>query len=117
MIQLLPQLKILVACQPVDFRKGIDSLVALCENDLEQDPFSGTLFVFRNRTRTSLKLLAYDGQGFWLCTKRFSKGRLRWWPQHRDAPLQQLEAQQLAVLLYNGLPHQADFAQPWRKVG
>jgi|SRR5215467_14111590 len=117
MIQLPPQLKILIACQPVDFRKGIDSLVALCKNHLEQDPFSGTLFVFRNRSRTSIKLLVYDGQGFWLCLKRFSKGRLRWWPPSSQSSLHPLEAQQLAVLLYNGLPQQADFAQPWRKVG
>jgi len=117
MIQLLPQLKILLACQPVDFRKGIDSLVALCKSELEQDPFSGSLFVFRNRSRTSIKLLVYDGQGFWLCIKRFSQGRLRWWPQTIDAPIHPLQAQQLAVLLYNGLPHQADFAASWRKVG
>jgi len=116
MIQLLPHLKILLACHPVDFRKGIDSLIALCKNELDQDPFSGTLFVFRNRSRTSIKLLVYDGQGFWLCLKRFSQGRLRWWPDSADIPLQTLEAQQLAVLLYNGLPHQADFAQPWRKI-
>lgn len=63
MIQLVPQLKILLACQPVDFRKGIDSLVALCKGTLAQDPFTGTLFVFRNRPGTALKLLVYDGQG------------------------------------------------------
>jgi len=60
MIQLVPQLKILLAYQPVDFRKGIDSLVALCKGPLDQDPFSGTLFVFRNRSGTALKLLVYD---------------------------------------------------------
>lgn len=115
MIQLVPQLKILLAYQPVDFRKGIDSLVALCKGPLAQNPFSGTLFVFRNRAGTALKLLVYDGQGFWLCLKRFSQGRLHWWPQV-DRPLHQLEAQQLAVLLYNGLPEQAGFAPAWRKL-
>ncbi|MGH7811203.1 MAG: IS66 family insertion sequence element accessory protein TnpB [Candidatus Binatia bacterium] len=115
MIQLVPQLKILLAYEPVDFRKGIDSLVALCKGPLAQDPFSGTLFVFRNRSGTALKLLVYDGQGFWLCLKRFSQGRLHWWPQ-ADTPLHRLEAQQLAVLLYNGLPDQARFAAPWRQL-
>ena len=91
MIQLVPQLKILLACQPVDFRKGIDSLVALCKGALAQDPFTGTLFVFRNRSGTALKLLVYDGQGFWLCLKRFSQGRLHWWPQP-DTPLHSLGA-------------------------
>jgi transposase len=116
MIQLVPQLKILLAYQAVDFRKGIDSLVAVCKTQLEQDPFSGTLFVFRNRRGTALKLLVYDGQGFWLCMKRFSQGRLHWWPQRQDTPLHRLEAQQLSVLLYNGLPEQAGFAAAWRKI-
>lgn len=116
MIQLLPQLRILLACEPVDFRKGIDSLVALCKNQLQQDPDHGTLFVLRNRAGTALKLLVYNGQGFWLCLKRFSEGRLRWWPRSSETPLHALEAQQLQVLLYNGLPEQASFAANWRKL-
>lgn len=116
MIQLVPQLKILLAIEPVDFRKGIDSLVALCKTQLEQDPFGGTLLVFRNRAGTALKLLCYDGQGFWLCLKRFSQGRLQWWPRPHQSRLHPLEAQQLAVLLYNGLPEAASFAAPWRKL-
>jgi transposase len=114
MIQLLPQLRILLACQPVDFRCGIDSLAALCKRELAADPFSGTLFVFRNRRGTALKMLCYDGLGFWLVTRRFSQGRLRWWPLAQDAALHPLQAQQLAVLLYNGLPEQAQFAPAWR---
>lgn len=77
MIQLVPQLRILLACAPVDFRKGLDSLLALCKGPLKQDPFSGTLFVFRNRSGTALKLLVYDGTGYWLCLKRFSQGHLQ----------------------------------------
>lgn len=116
MIQLIPQLRILLACQPVDFRNGIDGLAALCKRVLEEDPFSGALFVFRNRRGTALKLLCYDGIGFWLVTRRISEGRIRWWPANSDTPLHTLEAQQLSVLLYNGLPDQAGFAQPWRKL-
>jgi hypothetical protein len=66
-IQVVPQLRILVAVEPVDFRKGIDSLACVCRLRFEIDPFLGTLFVFRNRAGTALKLLVYDGQGFWLC--------------------------------------------------
>lgn len=116
MIQLVPQLRILLACEPVDFRKGLDSLLALCKGPLAQDPFSGTLFVFRNRAGTALKLLVYDGTGYWLCLKRFSSGRIQWWPRASDTPLHPLEAQHLSVLLYNGLPKQAGFAAPWRKI-
>lgn len=117
MIQLVPQLRILVAVEPVDFRKGLDSLAALCKQSLDQDPFSGTLFVFRNRAGTSLKLLVHDGVGFWLCVRRFSQGKLVWWPTSAGEKLHPLAAQQLSVLLYHGHPERAHFAEPWRKLG
>ena len=60
MIQLIPQLRILLACQPVDFRCGIDGLAAICKRELAEDPFSGALFVFRNRRGTALKMLCKD---------------------------------------------------------
>jgi transposase len=116
MIQLVPQLRILLACKPIDFRNGIDGLAALCKRELAEDPFSGALFVFRNRRGTALKMLCYDGVGFYLFTRRFSQGRIRWWPEDQGAPLHQLQAQQLSVLLYNGLPDQAKFAPAWRKL-
>jgi len=116
MIQLIPQLRILLACQPIDFRNGIDGLASICKRVLEEDPFSGTLFVFRNRRGTALKLLCYDGVGFWLVTRRLSEGRIRWWPASSNTPLHSLEAKQLSVLLYNGLPEQAGFAPGWRKL-
>ena len=86
------------------------------KQELKENPFSGTLFVFCNRRGTALKLLCYDGLGFWLVTRRFSQGRLRWWPQTQAATLHTLEAQQLAVLLYNGLPEQAKLAPAWPKL-
>ena len=67
MIQLTPQMRILLAVEPADFRKGIDGLAQLCRQRLQDDPLSGALFVFANRRRKALKLLVYDGQGFWLC--------------------------------------------------
>ena len=73
MIQISPQTRVFVALQAVDFRKGIDGLAAVCRQLLSRDPMSGTLFLFRNKARTSLRILAYDGQGFWLCTKRLSQ--------------------------------------------
>ena len=80
LIQITPQMRILVAVESIDARKGIDSLAQLCREKLAADPFSGCLFIFRSRRGTAIKLLAYDGQGFWLATKRLSKGRFRWWP-------------------------------------
>ena len=72
MIQITPQMRILVAVEPADFRCGIDGLARLCRVALSSDPFSGAVFVFRNRRKTAVKLLVYDGQGFWLCYKRLS---------------------------------------------
>ena len=77
MLALSPSQRILLAVQPVDFRKGIDGLIGLCRQQLNENPLLGTLFVFTNRRRTALKLLIYDGQGFFLIMKRFSQGRLR----------------------------------------
>jgi transposase len=115
MIQLLPQLRILLAYQPVDFRKGIDGLIGLCRAQLNAEVYDGTLFVFRNRRGTALKIICFDGVGWWLFIRRFSQGRLQWWPQAQaDTLTCPLEAQQLQVLLYNGLPEQASFVSPWR---
>jgi transposase len=118
MIQITPQMRILVAVESVDFRKGIDSLAELCRQRLDADPFSGYLFVFRSRRATSIKVLVYDGQGFWLATKRLSKGRFRWWPQRTEGvqePARVLRAHQAQVLLAAGNPN-IDAAPVWRKV-
>ena len=66
LIQITPQMRVLVAIEPVDGRKGIDSLARLCQDKLFEDPFSGCVFVFRSRSGTAIRLLTYDGQGFWL---------------------------------------------------
>ena len=63
MIQITPQMRILLAVEPVDFRNGIDGLAGVCRKTLGCDPFSGWLFIFRNRRATALKILVYDGQG------------------------------------------------------
>jgi len=63
MIQITPQMRILVAVETVDFRKGIDGLAALCRQALASDPLSGALFVFCSRRRHAIKCLTYDGYG------------------------------------------------------
>ena len=110
MLQITPQMKVLVAVEPVDFRKGIDGLAAVCKTTLQRDPFAGTVFVFRNRRATAIKVLVYDGQGFWLCQKRLSEGRFRWWPKSVDssaAHAAALAAHQLTVLFSAGNPQRA----------
>lgn len=115
MLQLTPQSRILLATEPVDFRKGIDSLAAVCRQKLREQPLSGAVFVFRNRAGTALKLLVYDGQGFWLCTKRLSHGRFTWWPKTQEASAR-LSARELAIVLWNGNPQQAQMADDWKKL-
>jgi transposase len=100
----------------VDFRKGIDSLARLCQEHLHADPFSGCLFVFRSRRATAIKVLVYDGQGFWLAQKRLSSGRVRWWPVSTTDAATTLEAHQLQVLLAAGNPAAAQAAPMWRRL-
>jgi transposase len=117
MIQVTPQMRVLVAVEAADFRRGIDGLAELCRASLKVDPFTGAVFVFRNRRRTAIKLLVYDGQGFWLCHKRLSKGRFAWWPSapHETAAAA-LQAHELQVLVSAGDPSGTRAAPVWRRV-
>jgi transposase len=115
MIQITPQMRILLAVEPADFRRGIDGLARLCREVLQADPFSGTVFVFRNRRATAIRLLVYDGQGFWMMYKRLSAGKFRWWPAG-DVATSLLEVPQLQLLLWNGDPSRAQAAPAWRRV-
>jgi transposase len=116
MIQLTPQMRILVAVEPVDFRKGIDGLSREVRQALSCDPFSGAVFVFRNRRRTAVKILAYDGQGYWLCQKRLSQGKFRHWPGIAGAASLELLAHELHVLLCGGNPDATGAAPVWRRL-
>ena len=116
MIQLTPQMRILVSVEPADFRKGIDGLARVCRGELDKDPFSGTVFVFRNRRATALKILMYDGQGFWLCQKRLSRSRFSWWPCRADGHVRALAAHELQLLIWNGDPEGGRVAPAWRRV-
>ena len=114
LIQITPQMRILVAIESIDGRKGIDSLAQLCRERLDADPFSGCLFIFRSRSGKSIRILAYDSQGFWLATKRLSKGRFKWWPTGA-VPAKTLRAHQAQLLLVAGNP-ETDAAPVWRSV-
>ena len=116
MIQITPQMRLLLAVEPVDFRKGIDGLVAVCRQKLSTDPLAGALFVFSNRRRRALKILGYDGQGYWLCQKRLSQGQFGWWPRVGPGATLRLEVPQLQLLLWNGNPSQAQAAPMWRAI-
>ncbi len=114
MIQITPQMRILLAVEPADFRKGIDGLGRMCREALRTDPMSGAVFVFRNRRGTALKVLAYDGQGFWLCQKRLSAGTFQWWPKAGQEGVLRLSVHELQVLLWNGDPTRVQVPPAWR---
>jgi transposase len=102
MIQITPHIRIIVAVAPVDFRKGIDGLATIVRQRLASDPFSGAMFVFVNKSRRAVRILVYDGQGFWLCHKRLSKGRFTW--NFRQGEARELAARELQQLLWNADP-------------
>ena len=116
MMQLTPQMRILVHVAPVDFRKGIDGLCGICRQVLASDPLSGAVFVFCSRRGTAIKILAYDGQGFWLCQKRLSQGRFRYWPSQKGSEKRELLAHQLQVLMAGGNPDATQAAPQWRPI-
>ena len=113
MLQITSHMRILVAIEPQDFRKGIDGLAYVCKEKLKANPFEGTVFVFRNRRKTAIKVLVYDGQGFWLCQKRLSSGRFKWWPQSSDQKIE-LKSHELHVLFCGGNPAASGAAKYWR---
>jgi transposase len=113
MLQITPQHRLWFALEPVDFRRGIDGLSALCRQQLKQDPFSGHWFIFRNRRGSAIKLLAYDGNGYWLCHKRFSTGTLKWWPTSIEQA-QTIRAVELLLMLQQGNPQAASVPKNWR---
>ena len=115
MIQITPQMRVLVAIEPIDGRKGIDALVRLCQDKLAEDPFSGCVFVFRSRRGTAIRLLSYDGQGYWMAQKRLSKGRFVWWPE-AATPAKPLEAYEAQLLMAAGDVSRVRAAPMWRRV-
>jgi transposase len=110
MINITPQQRLMLKVEPIDFRKGIDSIIGLCRKWIS-DPYDGTVFAFRNRRGTSVKLLTYDGTGFWLCLKRFSQGKLKYWPCSAQ---ESVCATTMAIILNQGTP--ALMSPSWRRL-
>ncbi len=115
MLQLTPQMRILVAVEPVDFRKGIDGLARVCREKMKEDPFSGYVFIFRNKKLQALKILMYDGQGYWLAQKRLSQGRYKCWPVSENQ-IVKLSVAEIQLLIWNGEPQKVRFSQDWRVI-
>lgn len=114
MIQVSPRDKIFIAIKPVDFRIGIDSAVMILKS-LKADPFAGAFFVFINKRKSAIKLLAYDGQGMWLMHKRLSEGKFAWWPQS-VSELAEIDPKNFIILLFNGDSKTLLAQENWKKL-
>ena len=102
--------KVWLAAGVTDMRKGFNGLAALAQDVLNQDPFSGHLFVFRGRRGDLLKVIWFDGQGACLFSKRLEKGRFVW-PSATTGKVT-LTPAQLSMLL-EGIDWRAP-ARTWR---
>ena len=107
--------RIFVAVAPVDFRNGINGLGRFCREKMRQDPMNRAVFVFRNRRKNAMKILFYDGEGFWLLLRRLSRGKITWWPSSRG-PISTLKSKELQTLILNGNPEGAEFTDDWKKI-
>jgi transposase len=104
--------KIYVAVEAVDMRKGFDGLYGAVRDQLGQDPLSGHLFLFSNRTHTRLKALVWDGSGLWVCAKRLEKGRFRWPEAGEKQRSVTMRTEELAMLV-NGLDLKQTQPRKW----
>ncbi|HTX13785.1 MAG TPA: IS66 family insertion sequence element accessory protein TnpB [Candidatus Baltobacteraceae bacterium] len=111
MFGLGPATKIYLAVEAVDMRKGFEGLYGMVRDHLGQDPLSGHLFLFSNRTHTRVKALVWDGSGLWVCAKRLEKGHFRW-PDAEGARSITMRPEELALLL-NGLDLKHTTRRDW----
>lgn len=110
MIHITTQHHLYLWIEPIDFRKGLDALIGLCRQN-SNSLYDGTVFAFRNKGGIAVKLLVYDGTGFWLCTKRFSQGKLNYWPSSHD---ERVCATTMTIILNQGSP--ACMSPAWRRL-
>jgi len=113
MLSFAGSLKVFVALEPCDMRKGFNGLHALAAERLGEDPRQGAVFVFSNRRRTRLKLLYFDGTGLWVMTKRLEQGTFSW-PRSAQpqATKLKLTAEALAMLT-DGVDLRGARLRPW----
>jgi len=112
-IQLSAHTPLYIGLDAIDFRCGIDKLSILSQQISGFESKSGCVFVFRNASATSVKILVFDGTGFWLMQKRLSCGRLKWWPSQSGEA--KLSAEELMLILHGDDPRGLKRA-PWRRV-
>jgi transposase len=94
----LQRKKVYLACGHTDMRNSNNGLTAIVESSFRLDPFGEALFAFCNRSRDRLKILEWDGDGFWLYFKRLEKGHFKW-PASGESATMSFNGEELNVLL------------------
>ena len=113
MLSFTGSLKVLVALEPCDMRKGFNGLYALVSERLGEDVKSGALFVFSNRRHTRIKIIYWDGTGIWLLTKRLEAGTFAW-PQSVAGETAKLKLRPEALaMLTDGVDLRGAQLRPW----
>ena len=106
-------LKVFVAVEPCDMRKSFNGLHSLASERLQEDPRSGSLFVFSNRRHTRLKILYWDGTGLWVMVKRLEKGTFSW-PQNVEPGITKMKLTPEALaMLTDGVELRGARMRPW----
>lgn len=100
MLAITDKHRVFLAINPIDFRTRLNGSLAICRQQLELDPSTGHIFVFRNKKTTTIRCIIYDHGGFWFMEKRLSKGRFKYWPASRYECCE-MTATQLNMLLSN----------------
>ena len=110
-------LKMHLCVQPTDMRKSFDGLYAIAKNILELNPIDGSLFIFCNKSHNRIKILYWDGTGFWVMAKRLEKGTF-WWPKEKDCKSNRLDISPEALgMLLNGIDLKEGNMRPWFQRG
>ncbi len=112
MLTFAATIKVYLALGATDMRKSFDGLAGSVRSLLAEDPLSGHLFAFCNRRRNMVKIIYWDGAGFWLVAKRLARGTFAWPSPQHDQPSLELRPDQLSALL-GGVDLEKTTWQPW----
>lgn len=113
MLSFSGSLKVFVAMEACDMRKGFNGLHALVSERLGEDLKQGALFVFSNRRHTRIKIIYFDGTGIWVLSKRLEQGTFSW-PKHLEPGVAKLKlTPQALAMLTDGVDLRGGKLRPW----
>lgn len=116
MIQVTSHMRIFAAIEPIDFRKRLDGTVGICRSRFEKDPYDGSVYIFRNRRKTMIRIYCFDGLVEWGCDLRIAEGKFPYWPTSSQH-ITDIKAHELYLLIRGGNPEGVRVQEDWRKIG